>query len=240
MGGDLKERLKAHLARHHPKFLATYQYYFTSRSASWGGPFNGQVGRSKIFQELIANIRFNAIIETGTFRGTTTEFLATESKLPVYTVEAEPLYHHFSKLRFRRFPSVSLERLDSRIFLETLSRNPAVPKENVFFYLDAHWKDDLPLREEIVLIDKSWRGVVIMVDDFQVPGDPGYGYDDYGPDKSLTLEYLAPLVSLGFQTFFPTLLSAEETGRKRGCVVLADSQLADRVKKIKALKWRQA
>jgi hypothetical protein len=31
---------------------------------------------------------------------------------------------------------------------------------------------------------------VAMIDDFRVPGDEGYAYDDYGPGKALTADYL--------------------------------------------------
>ena len=31
-----------------------------------------------------------------------------------------------------------------------------------------------------------------MIDDFQVPDDPGYAYDDYGPGKALTPDLVDP------------------------------------------------
>jgi hypothetical protein len=61
-----------------------------------------------------------------------------------------------------------------------------------------------------------------MIDDFQVPSDPGYGYDDYGPEKALVSSYIQPAVlahELG--AFHPCTPSAAETGGRRGCVVLA-------------------
>ena len=77
-----------------------------------------------------------------------------------------------------------------------------------------------------------------MVDDFEVPDDPGYAYDDYGSGKRLCLDYLQPLSSLGLAPFFTTLPSERETGRKRGCVVLADQILAERLKEVHSLKCR--
>jgi hypothetical protein len=175
-------------------------------------------------------------VETGTFRGTTTEFLLRESGVTVYTVEAAAHYYHFARLRFRGWRNLCLELGDSRAFLEKLARDPAVPKSNVFFYLDSHWEDDLPLHREIELITGFWRGVVIMVDDFQVPGDAGYGYDTYGSGIRLCLEHLQPLSPLGLTPFFPALPSEQETGRKRGCVVLADGIAAERLEHVQSLK----
>ena len=60
-----------------------------------------------------------------------------------------------------------------------------------------------------------------MIDDFQVVGDPGYGFDDYGETGRLTLDYLAPLAGHGFSIFYPSIPSSEESGMKRGSVVLA-------------------
>ena len=47
-------------------------------------------------------------------------------------------------------------------------------------YLDAHWENFLPTTQEINdLIE--WGGTFIaIVDDFQVPGFPEYGFDMYG------------------------------------------------------------
>ena len=59
----------------------------------------------------------------------------------------------------------------------------------LFFYLDAHWNEDLPLAEELDTIFCRSSNPVVMIEDFQVPDDPDYGYDDYGPRKSLNPEY---------------------------------------------------
>ncbi|MEM6886455.1 MAG: hypothetical protein AAF571_15645, partial [Verrucomicrobiota bacterium] len=58
------------------------------------------------------------------------------------------------------------------------------------------------------------------------PDDEGYGYDDYGEGKALTLELLQQLDLSGLTAYFPTLPSSEETGAKKGCVVLATSESA--------------
>ena len=58
-----------------------------------------------------------------------------------------------------------------------------------------------------------------FVDDFAVPGDPGYGFDDYGPGKRLDLEYLRQGKLRDLIVFFPSVPSHEETGAKRGCVI---------------------
>ena len=60
-----------------------------------------------------------------------------------------------------------------------------------------------------------------MVDDFAVPGDPGYGYDAYGPGQVLDAAHLVPHVPDGFDCWYPALPAAVETGARRGSVVIA-------------------
>lgn len=115
---------------------------------------------------------------------------------------------------------------DSRELLRRLARDVTVPKDRVFFYLDAHWGDDLPLREELAIIGKAWSKPVLLIDDFEVPGDPGYGFDDYGPGKTLTMSYLACDELQGYACLVPALRSDDETGACRGCVVLVAKEHA--------------
>jgi hypothetical protein len=214
-----------------------FEYYFRPGVRDpFGGPFNAQRGRQNIFLELVQVANPNAIVETGTFRGTTTEFMAAKSRLPVYTVEVHPQFYHFAKLRLRAQRLVRVSRGDSRSFIRQLTKDASVPKENVFFYLDAHWGADLPLREEVEMIAGAWKRFAIMIDDFEVPDDPGYAFDDYGIGRRLCLEYLPDLSSLGLVAFFPSLSSEAETGARRGSVVLADAPSAQRLLEVGSLR----
>src|SRR5437879_4525370 len=65
-------------------------------------PFNGQDGRIEIVKQILQLLEPKGIIESGTFRGSTTIFLQHISGLQVYTVEAEPRYFHYAKRRFKQ------------------------------------------------------------------------------------------------------------------------------------------
>jgi hypothetical protein len=103
----------------------------------------------------------------------------------------------------------------------------------VFFYLDAHGYGDLPMADEIRLAFRYWPEAVVMVDDFAVPDDPGYGFDDWGPGKALSLGYLIDNGILPAGVWFPRCNSAAETGMRRGCVVLAHG--ADVIRRLDSL-----
>ena len=188
--------------------------------ASWGGPFNGQKFRQRVLFDILYYFPIKAIIETGTFRGTTTAFFAATS-LPVYTTEFHPRYFSYSRLHFLfNRNAIHLYKGDSRPFLRRLGDDPSVPKGDVFFYLDAHWGADLPLREELEIIFSKWERPIVMIDDFCVPGS-GYTFDDYGPQKALNLDYINPVVTAKrLSVFFPAVDASQETGSKRGSVVL--------------------
>jgi hypothetical protein len=83
-----------------------------------------------------------------------------------------------------------------------------------------------------------------MIDDFAVPGDPQYGFDDYGPGKVLRMEYLLQFANAGLSYFFPSLPADRETGKQRGCVVVCraptDDLLGAHVRGFFRLSWRDA
>lgn len=203
--------------------LGRLDYYLKpSLKTKQGGPFNGQEFRSKIFNELVDRMNFSLIVETGTFRGVTTKYMCRKSGLPVYTAEVNPRFYSFACTRLRKDQNAHLYNMDSREFLEKLVRDGLLEGNDALFYLDAHWGEDLPLLDELRIIFEKSPAAVVMIDDFKVPGDADYGYDDYGAGKSLSLEYIEPAVQkYGLTAFFPARPADAETGVKRGCVVLA-------------------
>jgi hypothetical protein len=196
-------------------------------ASSWGGPFNGQRARAAMFLAVIARTKPRAILETGTFRGTTTEFMA-KTGLPVFTVENRARNYGFARARLFRCRGVLVRLGESRHALSEWFRGPLrhIAHEPLFAYLDAHGQDDLPLADELDLVFTHCPAAVVMIDDFEVPFDPGYRYDRYASGKALTLSYVAPTIERHeLQAFYPSKPASEETGNRRGCVVLAKSSL---------------
>src|SRR5262245_6790186 len=205
------------------RVLGMIDYYrFPEWRSSWGGALNGQKHRQEIVEAFISRLPLSAIVETGTYRGTTTSFLAATTSLPIYTVECNPRAQGFGCMALRRLKNVHRFAGDSRLFLRKLTSEPSLRDKMILFYLDAHWSEDLPLSEEIEIICNHWSRALILVDDFQVPDDGGYTYDDYGVGKVLNLDYIERVVRrLGLRVFFPALDSSSETGARRGSVTLA-------------------
>ena len=186
----------------------------------WGGAFNGQVERCATFLEMIERLQPAALVETGTYRGTSTEFMARHFTGPIHSCEIDRRCFQGSRRKLARFPQVELAQSDSRAFLRyVLARlKPAAP---LLVYLDAHWWDDLPLAEEIAIILGSGHDAAIMIDDFEVPDDAGYTFDDFGPGKRFCLDMLAFMADRPEPLFYPRARSEAETGSKRGALVIS-------------------
>ena len=233
---SLFERLYRRLTRPLPaRVAARVDLLRPGYRRRWGGPMNGQERRRRIVTDMFARIAFDEIVETGTFRGSTTKWLSDVSDLPVMSVETEERFYLFAEAMCRNIPTVDILHGDSR---ELLRRLIAWDKpKTTFFYLDAHWNEDVPRHEELRMIRDHWAQAVIMIDDFQVPGDDGYGYALYG-GKPLDETYLPDLG--GWQMFYPSIPSAEETGARRGYAIFASPDLAAVVAGIDGLRPAQS
>ncbi len=143
----------------------------------------------------------------------------------------------FARARLRRIRKIALYYGDSAQVLRRLIDNDVFPEGAGFFYLDAHWDIHLPLKEEVRLIFGAHRSAVVMIDDFEVPDDPGYFFDDYGESGSLTVDYLSETIDrLGLVSFSPSCPAIKETGKKRGMIVLAKESVAVDLRKIYQLR----
>lgn len=198
--------------------------------------FNGQIFRKKIFVELLRNIAFEVIVETGTYTGNTTGYMSKMSSLPVYSCELNKTLLSLAKKRLESIPNISFMLSDSREFLLELVKKEMCKKAS-FIYLDAHWGEELPLKEEIEIISDNWNSFVVMVDDFQVPNDGGYGYDNYGGEQVLSSQHFSKIFTKhNLIPFFPVLPSAQETGYKRGCVILVrQGDMSDKLRTMEGL-----
>lgn len=183
---------------------------------SWGGPMNGQERRRALVRQIFEAVPFEEVVETGSFRGVTTRFLSENCPGPVHSVEVVERFYKFAVRLCADRANIRLVNGDSRAFLRRLAERDERPP--TFFYLDAHWEEDVPRHEELRIIFEHWKDAVVMIDDFEIPGDPGYGVAMYGGHR-LTEAYLPPLP--GWRRYYPAIRSADETGARRGCIILS-------------------
>ena len=199
--------------------VAKFNFFIRPKLTFWRKelPFNGQKYRLKLYEELMQKIAFDGIVETGAYRGTTTELFAQSNK-PVFTVESSKIFFDYASKKLRKYNNIYIYHGDSVTFLNKIPMG----SRRLFFYLDAHWYNNLPLAEELKVIANRSEEAVVMIDDFCVPGTD-YTYDDYGSGAVLDSSYLDSTQIPHFR-FYPSTPPYAETGAKRGCVVLCFSR----------------
>lgn len=217
-----------------PAVLSFIGQTFPAYDGPWYCPMNGQTGRQALVRELFRSLPFERVVETGCYRGASTEFLWYLSGLPTYTVDRSRSFTAYVRRRMRH-TGVQVTTGDSRAFLTDLAERTD-PDSLTFFYLDAHWGLTPPLAEEVAIITRRWARAVILIDDFQVPDDPGYGFDQYGCHR-LNREYLLAGDSVGnYRFLWPNVPAGQETGYRRGCCVLVPPALFESVKALAGLR----
>jgi hypothetical protein len=95
-------------------------------------------------------------------------------------------------------------------------------------YLDAHWYDYLPLRDELTTL-REWQNTVVMIDDFKVPSDDRFGWDKYDDEREICLQHIEG--SFGDRAvYFPSYPATQEgEAAARGYCVIAMSQTLQQV-----------
>jgi hypothetical protein len=201
--------------------LVEYRLYPDGR-AWWSGPLNGQTKRRELFESIVRHFGVGTIVETGTYYGTSTEYFSKTLNLTTLTIENHPRFASFARERFKNTNNVSVLTGDSHGILSKII--PTLETSNrVLFYLDAHCdNDDIhPLPNELEIIFELMDDPIIMIDDFAVPFDIGYYYDIYKNGLKLNLDFIASQINkLRLSAFFPSAPASDESGPRRGCVVL--------------------
>lgn len=191
------------------------------RLAPWKGfgePFNGQAARKQAVDLLVREFSPESLIETGTFLGFTTRCLAGYGP-HTYTVEVSRRFRYAARHALRDLDNVTMIWGDSAAAVSRLAQEGEAKRP--LAYLDAHWEEDVPLNAEVDCLLSNWEDVLIVIDDFCVPGDPGYAYDIYD-GVPLSLDELS--LPEGVTIAFPATPAIEETGSRRGTVFLAGGE----------------
>ena len=145
-------------------------------------PFNGQVRRMRLISGLSLDLEIGTVIETGTYLGSSTPFLAGIFNCKTYSVEIDPFFAERAKKRFEKnHTNLDIELIigDSDQKMREILLNVSKSK-SIFAYLDAHWLDAIPTEEELSALIEWGGDWLAVIDDFQIVDDSGYKFDSYG------------------------------------------------------------
>jgi hypothetical protein len=180
--------------------------------------------RTCIILKLLEILSVDAFVETGTHLGRTCFLIAAQTDLDIFSSEISKDYMRIARWLLRWFGSrVRLTNMDSVRFLDNLLAQRQFRRP--LFYLDAHWYSKLPLIEELRVILDSVESFIIVIDDFKVPNDNNFGFDQYGETVLEWKLIERVLIDSGRRTvaYFPSYPSSLEVGDCRGWILLASS-----------------
>ena len=131
-------------------------------------------------------------IETGTFKGDTTKFLASKFKF-VHTIEASNVLANMATRKLSKIKNKEIHIGTSQELLETILKKIS---GDVCFWLDSHYSggltfnDECPLKNELKIIEnniKKFERIVVLIDDI-------YGYHQH-PEDYPSLMFLSEWAS---------------------------------------------
>ena len=125
-------------------------------------------------------------IETGTCLGYTTDFLCTNF-IEVKTIEINATFINIAKdNRLNKYQNCKMFFGDSATQLGIMLEGMT---DKTFIFLDAHWGNHCPLKDELKQIANSKIKPIIAIHDFLVPNHPELGYDSIN-GQAFTYEWL--------------------------------------------------
>src|SRR5262249_47346298 len=131
----------------------------------------------RLVLQLIRELPATAFVETGTYLGHTAAYVGRQvPEIPIFTCEIDPRLFRRTRAHLAKFANVEVRNQSSPKFLDQLLRIGSLGSMPIF-WLDAHWYSYWPLRDELSIITSAPQPSVIIIDDFQVPGEPQFGYD---------------------------------------------------------------
>jgi hypothetical protein len=175
----------------------------------WGAFHCDNIYR-QLMLELIGHFQFTSFVETGTCRGYSTEFMArAQPRLRIFSSEVMPESYEVARKALAKYPNISVYLGNSSDWVGKMVNDQSFGNFPLF-YLDAHWQRYWPLRDELRHIAAVKLRAIIVIDDFEVPGHPDFGFDVDGggtvvEGEKCNLDYIRPALLPGnsYHVVFP-------------------------------------
>ena len=148
-----------------------------SKLGKWYDPFHGDPRLQSLVDDIIRDCRISFFVETGTFVGDTTKFVASRHPyVKVLTCEINRRWYLLARRFCRGLNNIEFFRGESPTFLAGI--RGSLLNERVLFWLDAHWRNHWPLVDETKVV-ATLPTYIVLIDDFKVPRRPAFHFDSY-------------------------------------------------------------
>ena len=163
---------------------------FDSRGPSFFTVWHEDPKLEALINDIMEAVKPDRFVETGTHMGWTLMYMARRyPSLPIYSVEIDDQYHAASLHNCKPYRNMNLYHMSSPDFL-TLNFN-LFNHGLSLFWLDAHWQDYVPLRDECKIVATLDR-YVCLLDDFACD-NPRFSGEVFGEHKN-NLQYVADIM----------------------------------------------
>lgn len=162
----------------------------------------------KELTKLVKQFKIRNIVETGTYKGHTTNRLSDLA----HVVSFEKNIENYKEAR-KNYPKLEILCIDSVRGLQIM-----LPLHNALFFLDAHWKGT-PLLQELNMIREYKLKPVIVIHDFKVPGRDDLGFDSYD-GQDYTWEWIKPSIEAIYGKDYEYYYNDKAEGAKRGLIYI--------------------
>jgi Glycosyltransferase family 10 (fucosyltransferase) C-term/Alpha-(1,3)-fucosyltransferase FucT N-terminal domain len=142
--------------------------------------FHGDRHLLRLADRLLATV--DTFVETGANVGTTLGWVAQRfPHLRALSCEPDAAACEVARRHAARRAGVEVFCETSQRFIERLEREPAdFFARPVLLWLDAHgYGFEWPLRDEVAFATRRFARGYLLIDDFEVPGEPAFGFDAY-------------------------------------------------------------
>lgn len=168
--------------------------------------FHGDEYLLSLVDHLASNS--NIFFETGSNVGSTLAYVASNYPwLRCLSCEPDKAAFQQASVNAGKYVNAELFNGTSQQFIEHLSKNESgIFSEQCFFWLDAHgYGFEWPLKKELEFITGRFSSAYILIDDFKVPEQEHFGYDQY-QEQVCSYDFIKSALSQDktYQLFYPS------------------------------------
>ena len=216
------------------------KYLSSDNNGCGEGSFNGCQHSEKIIDTLIKQCNIEHFIETGTYRGFTTTYMANNyPNIDVITIEYdEELYNNFQKILTDNAVQCSGNRMYKNVYnyfmtsIEFFTKHRIfVERPNTIIYLDDHWDLSHPLYDQLKLLNTyNLKKTIIIIDDFHVPGR-NFSCDYTNKGQRYDMIWINELLDNTTWSYFYKSKQLHSTNGATGWIIFYTNDLSDVVSK---------
>lgn len=167
-----------------------------------------------LVKDLMSIFDIDTFIETGTYKGDSLNRVISwfpDKSIKFYSIDINHDFQKEAKEKINDQRVTFINDSSDQFLMKSMSSGIFNDQQCNLFFLDAHWNDYCPLRDEISQILKL-KKTIIVIDDFSIPFNLKARFDAQ-LNGSLCWNYIKHLFKgINYRLYYPKKLSENNTG----------------------------